>query len=315
VIGVLVRRDDKVMRIRARRGVLLAAGGFAHNAAMRDKYLDPGGAPDWSYANPGDTGEVMQMAMQHGAATALMDDAIWMVAQVINGVPVVDQERQRPGSIIVDADGNRFCNESGSYIDVIKAQLARNHTTKAVPAWLIFDDAFRERYVFQSGKTGVIPQEWFDRGDYLKAATLGQLAMKCEIDPDGLLTTIERFNPNAAAGVDPDYHRGENAYNRFLGDPKWKPNNCLAPIARPPFYATSIVPSDVGTRGGVLADEHGRVVHRSGGIIPGLYATGNGAASVMGGTYPCAGGGLGNSAVFGYVAALHASTVLMNASH
>jgi 3-oxosteroid 1-dehydrogenase len=117
---------------------------------------------------------------------------------------------------------------------------------------------------------------------------------------------VERFNPNAAAGVDPDFHRGENAYNQFLGDPLWKPNNCLATIERAPFYATAIYPSDVGTRGGFLADEHARVLSEAGDVIPGFYATGNGAASVMGGTYPCAGGGLGNSAVFAYIAALHA---------
>jgi len=307
VAGVVVRKDGRDRRIEARRGVLLAAGGFAHNAEMREKYLDPGGAHDWSRSNPGDTGEIMEMAMSLGAATSLMDEAIWTPAKLMAGVPVSDLDRFRPGSIIVDSGGRRFCNEANSYQEVGQKQLARNHITPAVPAWLIFDDAFRRRYVFKKGRPGVIPEAWFEDGTFKRAESLEALAGQCGIDPAGLSDTVERFNPEARAGRDPEFNRGVSASNHHHGDPHWGPNNSLGPIERAPFYATAIYPADVGTSGGLLADEHARVLNEAGDPIPGLYVCGNNSASVMGRTYLGAGASIGNSTVFGYIAALHAS--------
>jgi len=155
----------------------------------------------------------------------------------------------------------------------------------------------------------VIPPAWIDRGDVKRADTLEALAALCGIDPVGLRATIVRFNPNAAVGIDPDFGRGQNVHNRHRGDPGHKPNGCLAPIERPPFWAAAIYPGDVGTRGGILCDEHARALDPSGEPVPGLYAAGNAAATVMGGLYLGAGCGIGNAAVFGYVAGLHIGSV------
>lgn len=307
-VGAVVQRDGKEVRVGARRGVLISSGGFSHNNDMRKRFLDEAAAQDaFSFANPGDTGEMIELAMDLGAATDLMDEVVWNPCRSLSGAAVFESERQRPGSIYVDADGKRFTNEAASYLDVCKAQLERNRTTKAVPAWLIFDDDYRGRYAFGKGRPGVIPEAWFASGDYKKADTLEALAEACGIDPVGLRETVERFNPNAKRGVDPDFHTGESAYNRYLGDPKWGPNNCLAPIERGPFYATAVYPGDVGTCGGILADEHARVLATNGKVIERLYATGNATASVMGRRYLGAGASIGNSSVFGYRAALHAA--------
>ncbi len=308
VTGVVVRRHDRDVRIRARRGVLIAAGGFSHNTEMRKQFLDAAATTDaWSFSNPGDTGDLIQQAMQIGAATDLLDEVVWNPVKLIGGVAVFESDRQRPGSIYVDAAGKRFVNEANSYLEVCKAQLERNHTTSAVPAFLIFDDAYRRRYAFTKGRPGVIPQEWFDVGGIKKEDTLEALAESFGIDPVGLRETIERFNPNAREGIDPEFHKGDSAYNRYLGDPKWKPNNCLAPIETPPFYGAAIYPGDVGTCGGILTDEHARVQRADGGVIENLYATGNSTASVMGRHYLGAGSSIGNSSVFGYLGALHAA--------
>lgn len=307
VTGVVVERGGRPMRVGARRAVLIASGGFSHNTDMRGKYLDPAATTDaWSFSNPGDTGEIMQAAIGIGAATDLTDEVVWNPVKLIGDVPIFESDRQRPGSIYVDAAGKRFVNEANSYVEVCKAQLERNKTTRAVPAWLIFDDAFRKRYAFGKGRPGVIPPDWIGPHGIRKADTLEELAAACGIDPAGLRETVERFNPDARQGVDTEFHKGEGAYNRYMGDPRWKPNNCLAPIEEPPFYAAAVYPGDVGTCGGILADERARVVSTSGSVIPGLYATGNATASVMGRKYLGAGSSVGNTSVFGYIAALDA---------
>ena len=308
VTGVVVNRKGRTVRVGARKGVLIASGGFSHNTDMRKRFLDEAASTDaWSFSNPGDTGELIELAMDLGAATDLMDEVVWNPVKVIGGVAMFESDRQRPGSIYVDATGQRFVNEANSYLEVCKAQLERNHTVKAVPAWIIFDDAFRKRYAFGKGRPGVIPEAWFESGDVKRADTIEGLAEACGIDAAGLRRTIDNFNPNARRGVDPEFHKGENAYNRYLGDPRWKPNNCLAPIEQAPFYAAPIYPGDVGTCGGILCDEQARVLTTKGGMIEQLYATGNATASVMGRHYLGAGSSIGNSSVFGHVAALHAT--------
>jgi 3-oxosteroid 1-dehydrogenase len=307
-VGVVVDRDGKEVRVHARRGVLISSGGFSHNTEMRKRYLDAAATTDhFSFSNPGDTGEMIELAMSLGAASDLMDEVVWNPCMEIGGHAAFESNRQRPGSIYVDAAGKRFVNEASSYLEVCKAQLERNHTVKAVPAWVIFDDDFRRRYAFGKGRPGVIPQGWIDSGDVKKADTIDELAAACGIDPAGLRETLASFNPNAKIGIDPEFHTGEGAYNQYLGDPGWKPNNCLAPIEKGPFYASAVYPGDVGTCGGVLTDENARVLKPSGDAIPHLYATGNATASVMGRKYLGAGASIGNSAVFGYLAGLHAT--------
>jgi 3-oxosteroid 1-dehydrogenase len=306
VVGVRVIRDGSPVLVEARKGVLLAAGGFAHNAAMRRKYsAEQPNEAEWSIANAGDTGEVLEAAMRLGAKTDLLDEAWWLPSPVMAlGASSLGAARQRPGTIFVDSAGKRFCNESNSYVEVGKAMYA----DEAVPCWLIFDDGYRRRYSFTtSSLPGQMPQKWIDDGLIRKADTLEDLARQIGVDPTGLAATVRRFNGNAAKGIDPDFGRGQSAYNDCLGDPGFKPNAALGALDRAPYYATQIYPSDVGTCGGLVTDEFAQVLDESDQPIPGLYATGNITATVMGRTYPGAGASIGNTMVFGFVAARHAA--------
>ena len=310
VVGVRTVRAGAPTLVRARRGVLLAAGGFAHNPEMRGQY--GGEQPNrakWSIANPGDTGEAMQTAMRLGAATALMDEAWWLPSPRTGrfGQSTLDQARQRPRTIYVDAAGQRFVNESNSYMEVGKAMYARDKTSRAVPCWLIFDDRYRKRYAHLRSRPGRFPRELLESGRLKQAWTLDDLARMCGIDAAGLSETVERFNRNAAHGIDPDYGRGASAYNRALGDPNPRVHPCLGPIDEPPYYAVEVVPGDIGTCGGLVTDEHARVLDQQDRPIDGLYATGNITATVMGRHYLGPGASIANSMVFGYLAARHAT--------
>ncbi len=317
VVGVRTVRDGSPVLIRARQGVLLASGGFAHNAGMRREYGgDQPNDAKWSIANPGDTGEALMAAMRIGAKTDLMDEAWWLPSPRTGrfGQSTLDQARQRPRTIYVDADGKRFVNESNSYMEVGKEMYARNRTSRAVPCWLIFDDRYRKRYAHQRSRPGRFPNELFESGRLKQAWTLGDLATLCSIDPSGLSETVERFNENAARGIDPDYGRGESGYNRALGDPNPRVHPCLGPIDEAPFYAVQVVPSDIGTCGGLVTNEHAQVVDQDDRPIEGLYATGNGTATVMGRHYLGPGASIANTMVFGYVAARHATGQSLAAS-
>jgi len=307
VVGVRVVRDGSPVLVGARKGVLLAAGGFAHNAAMRRKYSgDQPNEAQWSGANPGDTGEVLETAMRLGAKTDLLDEAWWTpFPSPALGNSSLSAARQRPGTIFVDADGKRFCNESNSYVEVGKAMYADD----AVPCWLIFDDGYRRRYSLSTASLPgrQLPKEWIDDGLIRKADTIEDLAQLIGVDPGGLAGTIRRFNTDAAQGIDPEFGRGQSAYNDCLGDPGFKPNAALGALAQAPFYATEIYPSDVGTCGGLVTDEFARVLDESDQPIRGLYATGNITATVMGRTYPGAGASIANTMAFGFVAARHAA--------
>jgi 3-oxosteroid 1-dehydrogenase len=310
VVGVRTTRAGTALSIRARQGVLLASGGFAHNAEMREQYGgDQPNRARWSISNPGDTGEVMQEAMRLGAKTDLMDEAWWLPSPRTGrfGQSTLDQARQRPRTIYVDAAGRRFVNESNSYMEVGKEMYARNKTSRAVPCWLVFDDRYRKRYAHQRSSPGRFPRKLLESGMLKQAWTLDDLAHMCDIDPAGLAETVEGFNENARHGIDPDYRRGESAYNRALGDPNHRVHPCLGPIDEPPYYAVQVVPGDIGTCGGLLTDEHARVIGRDDRPIDGLYATGNGTATVMGRHYLGPGASIANTMVFGYVAARHAT--------
>ena len=310
VVGVRTVREGSPFLVRARQGVLLASGGFAHNAEMRQQFGgDQPNRARWSISNPGDTGEVLQAAMRIGAKTDLMDEAWWLPSPRTGrfGQSTLDQARQRPRTIYVDAAGQRFVNESNSYMEVGKAMYARDKTSRAVPCWLIFDDRYRKRYAHQRSRPGRFPRQLFESGMLKQAWTLDDLASLCGIDAAGLSGTVERFNENAARGVDPDYGRGESAYNRALGDPNPRVHPCLGPIDEPPYYAVQVVPGDIGTCGGLVTSEHAQVVDQDDRPIPGLYATGNGTATVMGRHYLGPGASIANTMVFGYVAARHAT--------
>ena len=310
VAGVRVIHDGAPLNIRARRGVLLAAGGFGHNKEMRRQFSgDQPNEGQWSIANSGDTGEVLASAMRLGAGTDLLDEAWWLPSVFIaNGGAVaasLGSGRQRPGAVYVDSSGRRFCNESNSYVEVGKAMYAN----KAVPCWMIFDDGYVRRYVTGTNplKRQHLPPGLIDSGAVKRSDTITGLARQIELPPGELERTIQRFNAFAAKGLDPDFARGQSAYNDCLGDPGYRPNAAVGPLDRAPYYATTVFPADVGTCGGVLTNEHAQVLDAQGRAIEGLYATGNTTATVMGRTYPGAGASIANSMVFGYVAARHAA--------
>ena len=310
VVGARVRRDGSTLSIEARRGVLLAAGGFGHNADMRRRYSgDQPNEGKWSIANPGDTGEVLQTAMRLGAKTDLLDEAWWLPSVFIaDGGPAaksLGSGRQRPGAIYVDATGRRFCNESNSYVEVGKAMYAN----KAVPCWMVFDEGYVGRYVSGANplKKRRLPEELIERGAVIRGETISDLARQIVVPAEELEHTIERFNQFAAKGLDPDFGRGQSAYNDCLGDPGYRPNAAVGPLERAPYYATRVLPADVGTCGGVITNEHAQVLDEKDRVIEGLYATGNTTATVMGRTYPGAGASIASTMVFGYVAAGHAA--------
>ena len=308
VVGARVTKDGVPMNIEARRGVLLAAGGFSRNADMRRRYSgDQPNEGTWSIANAGDTGEVLQTAMGLGARTDLLDEAWWLPMVFIQdpGAASLGSGRQRPGAIYVDGSGKRFCNESNSYVEVGKAMYAN----KAVPCWQIFDAGYIRRYVSGANplKKRSISEALIEQGVVKRAATLAELARQIEVPADALEHTVKRFNEFAAEGLDPDFGRGQSAYNVCLGDPGYKPNASVGPLDTAPYYATRVFPADVGTCGGVITNEHAQVLDERDQVIEGLYATGNITATVMGRNYLGAGGSIANTMIFGYVAARHAA--------
>jgi 3-oxosteroid 1-dehydrogenase len=309
IVGVAANRHGRTVRIGARHGVLLSSGGFARNKAMRETYSRQPNSAEWTVANPGDTGEVIEMAVANGAAVDLMDEAWWIPTSVKpDGMLAMHiGERSKPGSIIVDRDGRRYFNEAVSYMEAGRQMYLHNEDGRSVPSWMIMDHRHRTRYLFAFQPPGVTPKEWIERGYMKKAGTLEELARQCGIDADGLVATVEQFNAAARNGVDPDFHRGEGAHEAYQGDITHTPNASVGPLDAPPYYAVAIYPGDVGTSGGLLCDEYSRVLDTSQRPIPGLYAAGNCTASVMGRTYPGAGASIGASFVFAYIAMKHAA--------
>jgi 3-oxosteroid 1-dehydrogenase len=307
VTGAVVEHDGKRVRIGARRGVLLAAGGFAHNARMRRECGPHPTSTEWTSASPGDLGDAIRAGQAAGAATALLDDA-WWGPTILGpaGKPFFALwERSFPGSIIVDSAGHRFMNESTSYVDAGHAMYERNKKVPAIPAVLIFDSRFRRRYPLATLLPGLTPRSALREGWLKKATTLEDLARQTGVDPAGLASSVERFNRLARNGRDDDFHRGDTAYDRLYGDPSVRPSPNLGPIDAPPYYATAIYPGDLGTKGGLLTDAHARVLRDDGIPIPGLYAAGNTTASVMGRTYLGPGSTLSPATTFAYIAARH----------
>jgi len=308
VVGAeATRPDGSPLRIRVHDGVVLAAGGFAHNTEWRRKHH---GIPGYSSAAAGDLGSAIEIASSIGADLALMDDAWWGAA-----VPSADpdgkamfmvQERSMPFGIVVDSAGDRYTNESASYIDFGHAMLERNETVPAIPSWLILDARHRRRYFSPSLLVG--PKKLREAGIMRKAGTIEELAGLLEMSPERLRSTVDRFNGFARAGEDLDFGRGRTAYDRYYGDPRVRPNPNLGTIDKGPFTAVQLVPGDLGTKGGLLTDADARVLDMSGSPIPGLYAAGNTTASVMGRTYPGPGSTIAPAVVFGYRAAQHAAS-------
>jgi 3-oxosteroid 1-dehydrogenase len=304
IAGVLAEEAGKRSYIEARDGVLINAGGFSRNQAMREKYGPAPASAKWTNANPGDTGEMIEMAMKHSAAIDLMDQAWWVPGTLPphGQVYMHVTDLSKPHVIVVSRDGKRIMNESQSYMANGQALYRAG-----VPAWVVMDSRHRKRYAWGTQPPGKTPPEW-EKSGYMKVAdTIEDLAKKMEVDPQALRAEVERFNGFARSGKDLDFHRGERAYDNWFGDPGTRPNPNLGAIDKPPFLAFQMIPGDVGTSGGLVTDEYARVVRQDGSAIPGLYATGNSTASVMGRAYPGAGASIAASFVFAWIAAHHAA--------
>ena len=309
VVGVVTQHNGQAIRLRARAGVMLCAGGFAQNNAFRRRYQKVGA--DFSAAvNPGDTGDLIQLGMAHGAATALMEAAWGMATVILPGgeARMLLWERCLPHSIIVDTSGKRYMNEAQSYNDV--GRLMLEHGAPETPSWIILDARHRRRYPFLTFLGGMTPKKMIDAGFFIKANSVSELAQKCGIDATNLQATIARFNAQAKLGIDQDFGRGNTRFDRVWGDTKVKPNPNLGAIEQAPFWAVRVYPGDLGTKGGLLTDEHARVLREDGSVIEGLYASGNTTASVMGRSYPGPGSTLGPATVFGWLAAEHAALLI-----
>jgi len=311
----LITEDGKVTgvmtpagEIRARRGVVLAAGGFEHNEEMRTKYQRQPIGTEWTVGAKANTGDGINAGLKLGAAVDLMEDAWWGPSIPLPGGPwFALAERSRPGSLMIDGRGERFVNESAPYVEAVHAMYGEGDGPgEHIPTWLVFDQRYRDRYMFTGlGPRQKLPGRWFKSGAAAKAATLPELAGRIGVPAESLSRTVDRFNGFARNGVDEDFRRGESAYDHYYGDPRNRPNPSLGPVDRAPFYAIKIVPGDLGTKGGLRTDPHSRVLREDGSVIAGLYAAGNTSAAVMGRTYAGPGATIGPAMVFGYLAAEH----------
>lgn len=306
VRGIEVRHGDATETIYARSGVILGSGGFEHNAEMREKHQAAPVSVDWTTGAPANTGGGILAGIAAGADTALLDEAWWGPTIPLPGRPwFCLAERNLPGSFIVNGAGRRFMNEALPYVEAVhEIQKGEASGIPHVPAWLVFDQRYRNRYLFAGlGPRQPFPGRWFKEGVVTKAPTIEALAGEIGVPAEALRATVERFNGFAATGVDEDFHRGESAYDRYYSDPTVTPNCSLHRVDRAPFYAVKLVPGDLGTKGGLVTDERARVLRPDGSVIPGAYAAGNASAAVMGRTYAGPGATIGPAMVFGYLAA------------
>ena len=312
VVGVVVQREGKTLRLRARRGVVLASGGFEANQAMREQYLPQPTKATWTGAPPINHGDGIRAGLALGAKLGFMN-LVWGSPTVhvpgASSQTTLFVERCMPGCLIVNQKGQRFVNEAAAYPDVVTAMYAdAARGNGAVPAWLVFDATFRHKYpagLFLPGQMqpdSALPKDWLDKV-YYRADSLEALAAKIGVDAKGLVESARKIGVYAAAGKDADFGKGATVIDRYYSDPQNKPNPCLGPVEKAPFYALRLDPGEIGTKGGLWCDERARVLREDGSVITGLYATGNVSAAVMGKTYAGAGSTLGPAMTFAYVAA------------
>jgi len=318
VTGALVERAGTRQRIGARRGVILASGGFDHDLAWRKEQL-PVIDQDWSFGNPAAMGDGIRAGQKVGAATDLLDEAWWFPAiQWPDGrMQFMLNERMMPAQFIVNGAGKRFINEAAPYMDFGHAMIdGQRSGVTHIPCWLITDHRSWNRYVVgghlpipripgapvPTGRR--IPAAWLESGVVKAATDWADLAAKIGVPATELAETARRFNELARRSHDDDFHRGDSVYDNYYGDPTL-PNPNLYPLGDPPYYAFRIVLGDLGTSGGLRVDEHARVLRPDGTVVRGLYAVGNTSAPVMGRSYAGAGATIGPAMTFGFVAAKH----------
>ena len=312
VTGAVVTHEGKTLRVRARRGIILAAGGFERNAALRAKHLPGSADPTMSGSQMNNTGDSILAAERIGAGLRNMQSS-WCAP--VFRVPGEDRarlsaiERALPGGIMVNRAGKRYLNEAASYHVVGQKMIEGEANGEGTnPSWFVFDATYRQKYP-AGALLPLIPDALQPKGVrevMKKASTIAGLAEAIGVPAATLEATLTRFNADARTGVDTQFDRGGPAYDRMYGDQSVKPNPTLAPIEKAPFYALPIYGGDIGTNGGIVTDEYARVLGADDHVIGGLYAVGNNAASVMGESYPGAGVTLGPAMTFGYVAGRHA---------
>lgn len=313
VTGAVVDHDGRRVTVTAQRGVILAAGGFDHSMDMRWKFQSEALGANVSLGAETNTGDAIRIAGELGAGTDLMDQAWWFpaVAPLPDRAPAVMlAERSLPGSFIVNERGERFVNEATDYMSFGQRMLDLERSGNRVESmWIVFDQQYRNGYVFAAElfPRMAIPQSWYDAGIAYRADSLASLGAQMGVPEDQFTQTVRRLNDGARAGIDADFHRGESAYDRYYGDPTITPNPNLRPLVKGPFYAVRMVLSDLGTCGGLRADDRARVLREDGTSIDGLYAIGNTAANAFGATYPGAGATIAQGLVYGYIAAMDAA--------
>ncbi len=315
VAGVVVERAGQKQALRAKRGVVLATGGFNRHPLLRSQLLPS--VPTYTPGAPGHTGDAIELALKAGArlGEGNFDNALWApvsVRQRPDGstavYPHFIMDRGKPGTVVVNKAGRRFLNETLSYHLFGHTMVEANGVSPCIPAFLIADQRALRKYglgLVRPGGRGTKPL--IDEGYLIEAPTIGDLARKLDIDVAGLEETVRKMKAYSATGVDPEFGRGTTLYQRNLGDPIHKPNPTLGAIDRPPFYAVRLYPGDIGASTGLVTDEKARVLGKDNAPIPGLYAVGNDMNSIMGGTYPAPGITLGPGIAFAYLAASDAA--------
>jgi len=317
VVGAVVEHEGKSVEVRTRRGVVLACGGFPHDIERR-KALFPHAPTGHEHYTPSpalNTGDGLRLAESVGGWVdpSIPNAAAWCPTSLVprkdgtQGVMPHFIDRAKPGVIAVTADGQRFANEALSYHDFVQhlVKTCNERSQADFSAWLICDHKHLREYGLGAVAPFPLPFGRHLRSGYLRrASTLAELALSIGVPADTLARQVETFNRDAASGTDSQFGKGSTAYNRYQGDSKVQPNPCMAPIAHGPFYSIKIVIGEIGTFAGLATDASCRVITRDRNLVPGLYAVGNDAASVMGGNYPDAGITLGPAVTFGYVAGM-----------
>lgn len=316
VVGVRIREAGREAAIHARRGVVLAGGGFPGSDEMRARLL-PAPPPKFTPAWAAASGDTLALAERAGAAfQAGGDNALWFPSSIMNRhdgstavYPHIVLDRAKPGLIAVAADGRRFVDEAVSYHEFVRAMYqAHARGVTAVPAHLVCDRRFLWKYGLGMIRPHTCRLARYVRLGYLvQAASIEELAAKAGLDRAGLVDTVARHNAFARAGFDDDFGKGSRAYDRSNGDSSHHPNPCLGPIASPPYYSVVVWPTPLATSWGIRINEWSQALDHNGVPIEGLYACGNDMQSITGGEYPGPGGQIGPAMTFGYLAAKHAA--------
>ena len=322
VSGVEVEQGSTRFSLNAKHGVILACGGFERNGEMRQKYQRHPINGTWTVGVEVNTGDGIEIGVKHGAAIDNMSDAIWSpvisLPRLEGFQPIVIEDEERfiipdrslPHTLMVNGKGKRFMNEALPYCAAGQGLYGGvfgkgKGDAENMPAWLVFDQQFRNKYFFAYGHLPKLelPEEYYESGALLRRDTLEELAQAMDVPVQALRETVDRFNGFADTGIDEDFHRGENEHDKFYANRYHHPNPSLGRLEVGPFYATQVYPGDIGTAGGLVIDTKARVTREDGSAIPGLWAAGNTTKSVIGHTYTAGGTSIGAALVFGFVAA------------